>query len=161
MRDERETSQRETERDGMSNASQFSLMSFREAQHMVVRACGRLVLGHGAHERLWALHLEQTAATDVALDLSCVNDVDARGIGVLATLARRARQRGTTVSVIAASSVVQRLVEVTRLDRAIPGAWNKRIGLLSCGAARRALARVHSVARDSSYRVGDKRSAAP
>jgi hypothetical protein len=31
-----------------SRVRQFSLTSFREAQRPVVRACGRLVLGHGA-----------------------------------------------------------------------------------------------------------------
>ena len=89
---------------------------------MVVRASGRLILGHGAHEPLWLSHLDQATSTDVALDLSCVNDIDARGLGVLAALTRRARQRGTTLSVIAASGIVQRLGEMTRLDRALPGA---------------------------------------
>ena len=114
---------------------QFSVISFREAQRIIVRACGRLVVGHGADERLWASHLGQTTATDVALDLSCVNDVDARGVGVLAALARKARQRGAAVSVIAASRVVQRLGELTRLDRALPGEWHERRGVLSCRTA--------------------------
>ena len=147
MRNLRESRRQPTERDGLSRGRQFSLMSIREAQRTVVRACGRLVLGHGAHERLWASHLDQATLTDVALDLSCVNDVDARGLGVLAALARRARQRGTTVSVIAASRVVQRLGEMTRLDRALTGAWHERDwrSQLSCcwreadhGASRRA-----------------------
>jgi anti-anti-sigma factor len=111
-------------------------MSIREAQRTVVRACGRLVLGHGANEPLWASQLDQAPTTEVALDLSCVNDVDARGLGVIAELARRARRRGTTVSVIAASRVVQRLGELTHLDRALPGAWNERMGAMSCRGAR-------------------------
>jgi len=123
-------------------------MSIREAQRIVVRACGRLVLGHGAHESLWASQLDQSAATDVALDLSCVSDLDARGLGVLATLVRRARERGTTVSVIAASLVVQRLGEMTGLDRALHGAWNERTGLFGCGAGA-LLSRGHSAGRNS------------
>jgi hypothetical protein len=53
-------------------------------------------------EPLWARHLEQATATNVALGLSCVNDVDARGLGLPASLVRRARERGTILSVIAA-----------------------------------------------------------
>ena len=102
---------------------QFSLTSFREAQRVVVRACGRLILGHGADQHLWAPHVDQATVANVALDLSCVNDVDARGLGLLADLVQRARRRGTIVSVTAASRVVQRLAEMTRLDRALPGAW--------------------------------------
>jgi anti-anti-sigma factor len=137
---------------------QFSLMSIRQAQRTVLRAFGRLVLGHGAHEPLWTSHFDQAVATDVVLDLSCVNDVDARGLGVLAALVRRARQRGARLSVIAASSVVQRLAEMTRLDRALPGAWNERVGVLGCGGSRPT--RGHSAARGSRCWVGDERSAA-
>lgn len=114
-----------------SNGRQFSLTSFREAQRVVVRACGRLILGQGADQDLWAAHLDQTTATNVALDLSCVDDVDARGLGVLAGLVRRARGRGTIVSVVAASRVVQRLVEMTRLDQVLPGTWHEANGVLN------------------------------
>ena len=155
MRDE--SRHQQMARRGVSKAGQFSLVSLREAQRMLVRACGRLVLGHGAQEAVWAPYLDQVRPTDVALDLSCVHDVDARGLGVLADLARRARQRGTTVSVIAASSVVQRLVKMTRLDRALPGAWNERGAALSCGVARPGLT-PFSAPRDAN--CGDERSAA-
>jgi anti-anti-sigma factor len=119
---------------------QFSLTSFRQAQRIVVRACGRLILGHGADQDLWAPHVDQTTATNVALDLSCVDDVDARGLGVLADLVRRARERGTILSVIAASRVVQRLVEMTRLDRALPGAWHERRDSRHAGCEERSAA---------------------
>lgn len=108
-----------------SRVRQFSLTSFREAQRMVVRACGRLILGHGADEPLWAQHLERTSATNVALDLSCVHDVDARGLGLLASLVRRARERGSVVSVTAASRVVQRLGKMVRLNQVLPGPWHE------------------------------------
>jgi ABC-type transporter Mla MlaB component len=117
-----------------------------------VRACGRLVLGHGADESLWASQLDQYAATDVALDLSCVSDLDARGLGVLATVVRRAGQRGTTVSVLAASRVVQRLGELMGLDRALHGAWNERTGVFGCGGRARP-SNVHSVGRNSGVDV--------
>ena len=133
MRDLPESTHRAAVDRDPSRGRQFSLMSIREAHRMVVRACGRLVLGHGAHDPLWASHLDQSAVTDVALDLSCVSDLDARGLGVLATLVRRARQRGTTVTVIAASRVVQRLGEMAGLDRALHGAWHARTGVFGGG----------------------------
>jgi anti-anti-sigma factor len=113
-----------------ARARQFSLTSFREAQHVVIRACGRLILGHGADQDLWAAHIKTTPATNVALDLACVKDVDAQGLGVLADLVRQARERGTNVSVIAASRVVRRLAEMTRLDQVLPG--TSRLGVPEC-----------------------------
>ena len=148
MRDVPGSRHRQTAKSGLSGGRQFSLMSIREAQRIVVRACGRLVLGHGAHESLWASQLDQSAVTDVALDLSGVSDLDARGLGVLATLVRGARARGTTVSLIAASLVVQRLGEMTGLDRGLHGAWNERTGLFGCGAGA-PLSRGHSARRTS------------
>ena len=133
MRERCNASEDHTESRGLK-ARRFSLLSIREAHRMVVRACGRLVLGDGASEQLWVPYLDKPAATHVALDLSCVDDVDARGLGVLAALVRRARQRGTRVSVVAASGVVQRLAELTGLAGAVPGAWNERTGVSACGA---------------------------
>jgi anti-anti-sigma factor len=111
---------------------QFSLTSFREAQRVIVRACGRLILGQGADQGLWAAHVDEKA-TSVALDLSCVDDVDARGLGVLAGLVRQSRERGTTLSVIAASRVVRRLAEMTHLDQVLPG--TSRTGVFGCRTA--------------------------
>ena len=138
MRDVRESGDLQTS-GRLSRVRQFSLTSFHRAQRVVVRACGRLILGQGADEPLWASHVDQSTATDVALDLSCVNDVDARGLGLLAGLVRRAREHSAIVSVIAASRVVQRLAEMTRLDRAIPGAWHERRGVPGCGAVRQSV----------------------
>ena len=136
MRDIPDSIHRQTAKNRLSQGRQFSLTSVRETQRIVVRASGRLVLGHGADEQLWASQLDQSA-TDVALDLSCVTDLDARGLGVLATLVRRGRQRGTTVSLIAASHVVQRLGAMAGLHGALPGGWSERRGLLGCGARTR------------------------
>jgi len=136
MRTVIESIHRKTAKIALSEKRQFSLTSIREAHRIVVRACGRLVLGHGADEPLWTAQLDQSAATDVALDLSCVSDLDARGLGVLATLVRRAAQRGATVSVIAASAVVQRIGKLAGLDRALHGAWDERTGRFRSLSAR-------------------------
>lgn len=148
MPDVPESIHRKTAESGLFEGRQFSLTSIREAQRTVLRACGHMVLGHGADEPLWVSQLDQSAATEVAVDLSCVSDLDARGLGVLATLVRRARQRGTTLSVIAASRVVQRLAEMTGLDRALQGAWHERTAILGCGARARPSS-VHPGGRNS------------
>jgi anti-anti-sigma factor len=160
MRDVHESRQQQMERNGLPRGRQFSLTSIREAQRTVVRACGRLVLGHGAEEALWTSHLDEATATHVALDLSCVKDVDARGLGVLAALVRRARQRGTTLSVIAASRALQRLVEITRLDNALPGAWNTRPGVLSRPGVRARRTIPHTSVCDSVNRRCESSAAA-
>jgi ABC-type transporter Mla MlaB component len=118
MRGIRESSNSETS-SRSSGLRQFSLTSFREAQRIVVRACGRLIVGRGADQDL----VDETTATNVALDLSCVNDVDARGLGLIAGLVNRARGRGTIVSVMAASRVVQRLAEMTMIRASCGQAW--------------------------------------
>jgi anti-anti-sigma regulatory factor len=110
------------------STAQFSLAAFREATRLVIRACGRLTLGHGAEETLWAPQLVAAGESEVALDLSCLTDVDARGLGVLADLGRRALQRGIKLSVLSASGVTRRLARLTRLDRAIPGNWRDARG---------------------------------
>jgi anti-anti-sigma factor len=112
----------------MSSKKQFSLSSIRDAKRIIMRACGALTSGHGADEALWTSQLERAEGREVALDLSCVSDLDAHGIGVLADLGRRAVQRGVRLSVVAASAVSERLARLTRLDRALPGDWHQRSG---------------------------------
>ena len=46
---------------GSFKKSRFALTSFRQAQRMVVRACGRLVMGDGAQDSLWTSHLDTAA----------------------------------------------------------------------------------------------------
>lgn len=93
---------------------------------MIVYACGRFVLGHGASAVLWMPHIERASNVAVELDLACVTDIDAAGLGVLAGFFRRAARNGLRISVVAASDVVNRVATLTRLDQAIPGTWNTR-----------------------------------
>lgn len=106
----------------MPHDRHFHLSSLRDRHRTILRACGRLVVGHGASSELWASYLDRADGSQVDLDLGCVTDADAGGIGVVADALRLAAQRGITVSVIAASQVVDTLVRLTGLDRAI-GAW--------------------------------------
>jgi anti-anti-sigma factor len=102
----------------------FSLTEIHAATRVVLRACGRLTFGDGADDPLWAAHLERAHTADVELDLSCVQQVDARGLGVLATLAQRTVEHGRRVSIVAASRVVQRLGRLAGLDRVMAGNWD-------------------------------------
>ena len=111
---------------------QFSLSAFREAARVIVRACGRLTLGYGADEAIWVAQLEAAGGSVVALDLSCVTDVDARGVGVLAALGRRALHQQIRLSVVGASRVTQRLARLTGLDGAIAGHWSEPSGAPGC-----------------------------
>jgi anti-anti-sigma factor len=113
----------------------FSMSAVREATRVIVRACGRLTLGDGAEHALWRSQLGAARGGEVALDLSCVTQVDARGLGVLADLAGRALQQGIRLSVVGASRATQRLAQLSRLDQAIPGNWTERSATSECLAA--------------------------
>lgn len=104
----------------------FSTSAIREAGRLVIRLCGPLTFRGGAADKEWGAQLDSAAGTDVALDLSCVTDLDARGVGMLAEWAGRALQRGRRVSVAAASAVSERLAVLTGLDKALPGEWHRR-----------------------------------
>jgi anti-anti-sigma factor len=160
MREERDSRYQHLAVHMSSKIGHFSLSSIRDSRRVVLRACGRLVLGHGAQEPVWSSHLDVEVGTRVALDLSCVNDVDARGLGVLADLTRRSLQRGVTMSVIAASGVVQRMAEMTRLNRALPGTWNERKAALGCVGAHQTPNANRLVAANPSCSAGNHRSAA-
>ena len=107
----------------MAAQTHFQLTSAPGPNGLTVRARGRLTLGHGATERLWEPHV---TGGRVCLDLTEVTEVDARGLGVLAALAHRARRDGIALSVAGASAAVSALAAAVRLDRVLGGAWNNR-----------------------------------
>lgn len=110
----------------MFSKKPFSLSTIRDATQVVIRPCGPLTLGSGADDARWTSQLEDTEGFDVTLDLSCVSDLDARGVGTLADLGGRALRRGLRMSVAAASAVTERLALLTGLDKAMPGDWHRR-----------------------------------
>ncbi len=103
-------------------SNQFGLWSTSGPDGVVVRACGRLSLGHGAADDLWEPLVRD--ARGVTLDLTGVTELDARGVGVLAALAARARQTGATLTIAGASRAASSVAQVVRLDQILPGAWN-------------------------------------
>jgi anti-anti-sigma factor len=91
----------------------------------LMQTCGALVLNSESSN--WLLE-PGVGPRRITWDLSRVSDIDARGLGVLADAARRARDRGVHLSVLAASAVVHRLAALAKLDTVIPGDWNARGG---------------------------------
>ena len=109
----------------MAEQPQFQLISTAGPNGLVVRACGRLSLGHGALDGLWEPHIRRGCR--VSLDLTEVTEVDACGLGVLAALAQRAQQDGIALSVAAASPAVSSLAAVVHLDQILAGNWGGRL----------------------------------
>jgi len=91
----------------------------REPGYVLVTMAGEVDYGTvpGLRERLFAL-----AATGRPLvaDLDRVSFIDAAGLGVLASVARRAAAHGGSLRVVCARPQIRRLFGITGLDRAMP-----------------------------------------
>ena len=92
-------------------------------EEVVVLACGAFTPHPHEDRRLWD---GLTAAGHLTLDLSLVTNLDAAGVGLLASAAERAMAGGASVSVRAASEIAHRLARLARLDTVVPGAWHER-----------------------------------
>lgn len=108
----------------MAGQAQFQLISTAGPGGLLVRAFGRLSLGHGAFDGLWEPHIRRGCR--ISLDLTGVTEMDARGLGVLVELARRAQQDGIAISVAGASPAVSLLAAVVHLDQVLAGDWDTR-----------------------------------
>lgn len=104
-------------------SNQFRLSSTNGPDGLVVRARGRLALGHGASDDLWQRHV--CDARRVSIDLTGITELDARGVGVPAALAHRARQTGVALSVAGASRVARTVAALVRLDQVLVGTWDR------------------------------------
>jgi anti-anti-sigma factor len=122
--------------DPESGAGTFGLLRLSAMQHpnrtcveqrqdeLVVQACGSLSL----HSSDGQSPLDVDADVyRVAWDLSLVTDLDAAGVGALAGAVRRAKERGGSIYIRAASPVVHRLAALARIDTMVPGAWETRV----------------------------------
>jgi anti-anti-sigma factor len=84
-------------------SQKFALVATALPGHLIVKAHGRLVVGHGANAAQWRACLTPHEASDVLVDLAGVTALDAGGVGVLAGLVDRVTGRGGRVRVVAAS----------------------------------------------------------
>ncbi len=85
---------------------------------VTVLCTGRLVFGMEA-EVLDSIVCRQACRT-LLLDLKRVQAIDARGLGVLVSVYRWARQNGIFFAVVNASPTVSRLVKLVRINTVVP-----------------------------------------
>ncbi len=124
-------------------AFHFELIRTGYGDHALLRCVGPLTAGHGAERQVWIPLLEAPDPADLLLDLSAVTELDAAGIGMLATLRSALHRRGGSLRLIEASRRVKTLLSVTgvagMLDRSAPP---PRVLPFRCRAYR---ALIHSV----------------
>lgn len=82
---------------------------------VLLRLSGRLVDARRATPD-WDECLQKLANAQVTVDLGGVTDIDARGLGMLAELARETSAVGGRLSLISASPRIRRVLVVTHLD---------------------------------------------
>ena len=58
--------------------------------------------------------------TDLRIDVHDLDFIDSTGLGVIVGALRRIREGGGELTLVGARGAVQRVLEVTRLDQAIP-----------------------------------------
>jgi ABC-type transporter Mla MlaB component len=92
----------------------FAVAAAPAPGRLLVKATGRMVVGHGADSGRWRVCLLPQVG-DVLVDLSAVTALDARGVGVLASLVRGVTGRGRRFRVVAASPRAERVLAVTGL----------------------------------------------
>lgn len=93
---------------------------FNPSQHMTDLVCSPyLTAEHRLDFRRDVLDALESASaagrTRVSLDLSGVVEIDASGLGVLILLQKRARERGLRTQLIAVPSIVEMLLDETRM----------------------------------------------
>ena len=96
--------------------SHFRLVKRCLADGAVLKASGRLVLGHGARWSIWAPFLEGSARR-VSVDLCGITNIDAAGLGVLVRVAEETRRRHREFSINASSPALRRMLSVTGLTK--------------------------------------------
>ena len=82
---------------------------------VLLRLSGRLVDARRATPD-WDECLQRLASEHVTVDLGGVTDIDARGLGMLAELARETKAVGGRLLVTSASPRIRRILTVTHLD---------------------------------------------
>jgi anti-anti-sigma factor len=87
----------------------------RRADQVSLRVTGRLVSARRPSVD-WLDCIDRMGGSEVRIDLDSVTEIDARGLGMLAELARHLRARDRRVVVVRASPRVRRLLTLTHLD---------------------------------------------
>ena len=93
----------------------FTTECVRADGQLLLKVSGRLLDARHLSPG-WQAHLPCLAADDVRVDLGDVTHLDARGLGMLAELARATHARGGRLTVLRASARIRRVLAITHLD---------------------------------------------
>jgi len=99
----------------------FTIQIDQRGRCSVVRCSGRAVLNQGIDRLQDAVARQLEEHRSVVLDFSEVIEVDARAIGVLADLSRRALTSGRRLAIAGAEARVHQLLHLTGLDMILSG----------------------------------------
>lgn len=110
----------EPRRSGTVAAVLFDLHTSQRDGWSVISVIGDLDLASAPQLRSEVVGLVARGVTAIVLDLSAVEFCDSVGLGVLLGAQKRLRSRDGTVRLAACSEPVLRLLELTRLDLAMP-----------------------------------------
>lgn len=86
----------------------------------VIVVSGRLMAGHGVDPAMWARVRTSTEGRDVAIELRGPCQIDAAGLGVLASLRHAVTARGHRLTVVADDSRLRRLLAVCGMPSEAP-----------------------------------------
>jgi anti-sigma B factor antagonist len=95
----------------------------REGEHdgwAVLSLAGELDLTTAPRLREQVVRTVVDGQPRVVLDLQSVEFVDSTGLGVLVGLLKRTRSQGGDLRLVSTRSAMQKLLELTALDRALP-----------------------------------------
>lgn len=119
-------------------------ITLRKLNDVAILACaGRIVLGNA--ERLTDVVHAQLPASSVWLDFTEVRDVDASGLGALASLHTAFRAAGKRLKLLNVRPQVAQLLRLTKLDSVIETCSVREILDLFCASA--AVMRQHEIGR--------------
>lgn len=86
----------------------------------IVRASGDLDVATAPRLREQVIRLVSDGQRDIILDLEAVDFVDSTGLGVIVGLLKRTRTLGGDLRLVSNRPALQRILELTALDRALP-----------------------------------------
>jgi anti-anti-sigma factor len=104
-----------------TNDSRVELVVTPDAQGAYVKASGRIMPRVSSDLTAWQPVLALAAGRTLTLDLCGVLRIDAAGLGLLATLTQATRGAAGDVRLVAAPPRVQRLLEISGLERVLCG----------------------------------------
>jgi len=91
-----------------------------EGGQRVIKLEGECDIGSAPELREALRELMPPEVTDLRVDVHDLDFIDSTGLGVIVGALRRIREGGGELTLVGARGAVQRVLEVTRLDQAIP-----------------------------------------